>query len=717
VFSRLARLTTKRPWLVLAAAIAFAVVSVPFGAGQLGGLSSEGFEDPASEAYQAQQRVVQVSGVDPSLTAVVLVEPGTPVTSGEGAARLAEVTTTLRGVEGVRLVAGPDAPDSPQISDSGDGAYVVAAFAAGTDTDDASEALETAFAGQTDVTVGGAVVADRDVSTIIGEDIARAEMIAFPILFLVSLWVFRGVVAALMPTLVGMLTILAAFLGLAVALQFFPVSIYATNLVIGLGLGLAIDYALLIVSRFREELGRTGDTREALAVTIATAGRSVLFSALTVAAAMAGLMVFPQDFLVSMGLGGIFVALAAAVISLTALPALLMVLGPRINAGAPRAWRRHSESMHEDREGGWYRLSGYVQRRPGRIAAVAAVLMIVLALPALGIRFTTVDADVLPTSSAARQVSDTLTSDFRQDRSDPVELVVTAPAGADTQSRLAAYAERVGDVPGIAGVSTAVPIGTDTWRLDAYLADEPLSETSEQAVRDIRALEAPFPTQATGITALHVDEKESLAGRLPVAALIIALTTVVVLFLLTGSIVLALIAIVMNALTLGATMGILTMGFQEGWLEGLLAFDSLGGVSTTQPILIAALAFGLSTDYGVFLFSRIKELRDAGHSDREAIALGLQRTGRIVTFAAVLFVIAMGAFASSRIVIIKELGVGVSLAVLLDATIVRALLVPSLMQMLGRWTWWSPRPLARLHERIGLREGPAPAAPAPDPVG
>lgn len=713
--SRLARLTTRRPWLVLVAVVVFALVSIPLGAGRLGGLSSEGFDDPGTEAYQAEQRIIDASGVDPGLTSVVLVEPGTAVTAGAGAARLRSVTETLRGIEGVALVAPPAGPGSPQVGEGGDAAYVVAAFAAGTDSDVAADRLEEAFAGQPDVTLGGAVVADREVGTIIGEDIARAELIAFPILFLVSLWVFRGVVAALMPTVVGLLTILAAFLGLSVALELFPVSIYATNLVIGLGLGLAIDYALLVVSRFREELANLGDTRAAVTRTIATAGRSVVFSALTVAAAMAGLMVFPQDFLVSMGLGGVFVALAAATIALTALPALLMVLGPRINAGAPRAWRRHSETLNDVREGGWYRLSRSVQRRPARIAVLASVVMILLALPALGIRFTTVDANVLPTSSSARRVSDVLSTQFTQDRSDPVEIVLTAPGGDDAATRLGAYARQVSAVPGVAGVSDPQPIGARVWRVDAYLADEPLSDAAQTAVRDIRALATPFPAQAGGVTASHVDENASLAARLPWAGAIIAVTTIVVLFLLTGSVVLALMAIVMNALTLGATLGILTLGFQEGLLEGLLSFDSLGGVSTTQPILIAALAFGLSTDYGVFLFSRIKELRDAGASDREAIALGLERTGRIVTAAAVLFVIAMGAFASSRIVIIKELGVGVSLAVLLDATIVRALLVPSLMTMLGRWTWWSPRPLARLHGRTGLREGQA--APAAEPAG
>ncbi|HWH15405.1 MAG TPA: MMPL family transporter [Miltoncostaeaceae bacterium] len=714
MFSRLARLATGRPKLVVALIVLFALVTVPFGAGQLGSLSSDGFDDPGTEAYRAEQQIVRASGADPALSAIVLVRTDGPAASGAGAARVAEVVSTLRGVEGVASAVGPAGPGSPQIARDGDAAYVIGLLAADADSDAAAEALEAAFAGQDDVTLGGAVVADRDVAEIIGEDIKRAELIAFPILFLVSLWVFRGVVAALMPTLVGMLTILLAFLGLAAANQVFDVSIYASNLVIGLGLGLAIDYALLIVSRFREEMAALGDPRAAVGRTLATAGRSVFFSALTVAAAMAGLMVFPQDFLASMGMGGVMVGLIAAALALTLLPAVLMLLGPRIDAGAPARWRRAPAGPVA--RGGWYRLSRFVMARPGRIAALAAVVMILLALPAAGIRFTTIDAGVLPTSSSAREVHDALTAEFPQDRSDPVEIAVSAPAGPESAAALRAYADRIAAVPGVAGVGAPEPLRAGTWQVAAYLEDAPLSGPAQEAVRAIRDVESPYPAVAGGVTASLVDEKGSLAGRLPLAAALIALSTIVILFLLTGSVVLALKAIIMNALTLGATLGILTLGFQEGWLEGLLGFTSLDGVSTTQPLLIAALAFGLSTDYGVFLLSRIKEARDSGLDDQEAVAVGLERTGRIVTAAAVLFVIAMGAFATSRIVIIKELGVGTSLAVLLDATIIRALLVPSLMAMLGRWNWWAPRPLARLHARFGLSEGEIAPAPAPEPA-
>jgi RND superfamily putative drug exporter len=332
----------------------------------------------------------------------------------------------------------------------------------------------------------------------------------------------------------------------------------------------------------------------------------------------------------------------------------------------------------------------------------AAAVMIALGLPVLGISFTQVDARVLPTSSSARQVSDALTQNFAQDRSDPIVVAVDAPRSAGPE--VTAYAAEVGGVPGVRSVDRPQYAGGSTWVINAVPAGEALSGQSQDAVQGIRDLAAPAPVLVGGSTADFVDNRASIAAHLPAAIAVIAAATIILIFLLTGSLVLALLSIVMNALTLVATMGILAIGFGEGAFESIFGFDSLGGVSLTQPILIAALAFGLSTDYGVFLLSRMKEARDRGLDTNEAIAVGLQHTGRIVTAAAILFVIAIGAFATSQIVIIKELGVGTALAVLLDATIVRMLLVPSLMGVFGRWTWWAPRPLARLHARLGLSE-------------
>jgi RND superfamily putative drug exporter len=715
----MASFAQSRPWRVVIAAVAFLAVAVVVGTGGLGGLSSGGFDDPSSEGVRTQEVVEAASGASEGASLIALVSPGEDVRSGAGAAAVADVAAKLRGVDGVvRVVSPADGTDAAgaQISSDGRQAYLVAVFRAGDEAADEAvlQNVKAALAGTPGVSLGGQAAAEEQIGETIGSDIARAELIAFPILFLISLFVFRGFVAALLPPMVGVVAILGGFLGVSLANEVTTMSVYAVNLVIALGLGLAIDYALLIVSRYREEIARSGPGREALVRTMTTAGRSVVFSSLTVAVAMAGLMVFPMDFLFSMGLGGVFVSLMAAVAALTILPAVLALLGQRVNAGAPKAWKRTAEDADKPvTEGFWYRLSRGVMKRPGRVALAAATVMIVLGLPALGVTFTTPDAQILPTSASARQVSDTLARDFPQDRSNPIVIALRAPSGEQGQATAAAFAGEVAAVPGVRDVGPPERVGDGVWRIEATPAAGARTDESQTAVAEIRDL----PSTATevlvgGTTALLIDQKDSLAAYLPWAILITVVGTIVLLFLMTGSVVLALKTVVMNFLTIAATLGLLTVIFQEGWGEGIFGFDSLGAVSTTQPILIAVLAFGLSTDYGVFLLARIKEARDSGLPDREAVAVGLQRTGRIVTAAALLFIVAIGAFATSQIVIIKELGVGAALAVALDATIVRALLVPSLMALLGRWNWWAPRPLARLHARFGLNEHGAEAPPA-----
>ena len=558
---------------------------------------------------------------------------------------------------------------------------------------------------QPDVTVGGVAMVGQEAGTIIGEDLARAEMLAFPIIFLLSLWVFRGLIAALLPSVMGALVIFGAFLAIGLTNEVTGLSVYALNLAIGLSLGLAIDYSLLITSRYREELASRGPGREALTRTLQTAGKSVLFSAITVAAALAGLMVFPQRFLFSMGLAGVLVALIAAAVALLVLPAVLALLGTRINSLAPKSWKRRSETADEEITSGfWYRLSNAVMRRPGIVAAATTVVLLIFALPALGITFTSVDAGVLPTSAAARQVSDAISADFPQDRSQPIYLAVSAPNTPEAGAKLAAFATTIGQNPEAAAVVPPAYAGENTWRIDVYSKGTGLQTSSQKLVDQIRATDAPYPVLVGGLTASFVDQKASIGAHLPYAILLIACTTIIALFIMTGSVLLPIKAVIMNLLTLASTLGILVWIFQDGRLEGLFSYDSVGALDLTQPILLGALAFGLSTDYAVFLLSRIKEAHDGGADTKDAVALGLQRTGRIVTAAALLFAVAIGAFATSRVLLIKELGVGTALAVLIDATIIRALLVPSLMALLGKWNWWAPAPLRRLHDKIGFSE-------------
>jgi RND superfamily putative drug exporter len=497
---------------------------------------------------------------------------------------------------------------------------------------------------------------------------------------------------------VGGLAIVGTFLVLRVASELTSVSIFALNVATGLGLGLAIDYSLFVVSRYREEIARTGPGLEAMRRTLASAGRTVLFSSLTVAGALASLLVFPQRFLYSMGLAGFFVALIAAAITLTLLPALLTLLGHRVNALAPGFLVRRAErDAKPTQEGFWYRLARLVMRFPGRTAAVAAALLIALGLPFLGIQFTSVDAQVLPKSASARQVDDTLRTSFAPYRDTPITLAVGG--GTQEAARVANEAARL---PGVAAVGPPRALADHSYAVDVISTSAPLTGASRSVVRELRGLDGD--TLVTGTTAHYVDLQRSLGDHLPFALGIVVVLTLAVLFTMTGSLILPIKQVLMNGLGLSAMYGLLVLIFQDGRLEGLLGYTSQGGLEAPQLLLLFAVVFGLSTDYGVFLLARIKEARDGGYSDSEAVAVGLERTGRIVTAAALLFAVAFGAFLTSHIIITKELGLGTAFAVLVDATIIRALLVPSLMQLLGRWNWWAPAPLRRLHARIGLSE-------------
>ncbi|HEX4669090.1 MAG TPA: MMPL family transporter [Solirubrobacterales bacterium] len=416
-----------------------------------------------------------------------------------------------------------------------------------------------------------------------------------------------------------------------------------------------------------------------------------------------------------MGLGGALVALFAALISLTVLPAVLTMLGSRVNAGAPKFLQRRAEAdTAVDESGFWYRLSRFVMRRPLPVATLSALLLIVMGLPFLGIKFNTVDPTVLPESASARQAYDTVSERFPPYHETPIWIDVDG-GGPRAAATVAARVERV------AGVAEVLPpqrLGGGVTAIQAVSANPFVSDASQATVKGIRAIQAPPGANVlvSGATADFIDFQSSLSSHLPIALAIVIVATLVILFLMTGSVILPIKSLIMNFLNLSAVFGLLVLIFQDGRLEGFLNYSSPGAIEQTMPILLFAVAFGLSTDYAVFLLSRIKEARDNGASDSECVAIGLERTGRIVTAAALLFAVAMGAFATSQIIFIKENGVGTALAVLIDASIVRALLVPSLMELLGKWNWWAPAPLRRLHDRIGISEHAAPA-PGPEPEG
>jgi RND superfamily putative drug exporter len=713
MLSRLAGFLYGHRRRVLLVAVVLAAVAGAFGAGVAKYLSPYGVDDPATQSVQATNRFQAATGHQIDAGIVALVSSG-DVHTPAAHQRVSRLESELRTQPDVASVKSfYDAHDPAMVSRDGGSTYVLAYFKPLSDkrlSDDA-KLIEQRFQGQHDVKLGGSAIANAQVNTQVGNDLAHAELLAFPFIFLLSLLFFRSLVAALLPPLLGGLAIIGTFFLLRVVSNFTDLSVFALNLTTGLGLGLAIDYSLFIVSRYREEAARDGFGQEALRRTLQTAGRTVLFSSVTVAVAAAALTIFPQRFLYSMGIAGAIVALLAATLALTVLPALLAALGPRVNALSPRRLRRAAErEARPARSGAWYRLAHFVTRRPAQVALASAAVLIALGIPFTQIRFITADARVLPQSASARQVQDALNTQFPPNRTAPLEVVLGAPASSP-QTR--AVAQRIAHMPDVAAVTPPQPAGRANSLLAVAPVHGPLTDPTKQLVHHVRDLRAPFYLGVAGQTASYVDLEHSLGAHLPAVLAVVVAATLLVLFLMTGSVVLPLKAVAMNALNLSAVFGILVLIFQDGNLQGLLGYHSVGALDATQPVLLFAIGFGLATDYGVFLLARIKEAHDAGAPNSEAVALGLERTGRIVTAAALLFAVAVGAFATSEIVFIKELGIGTALAVLIDATIIRALLVPSLMGLLGSLNWWAPAPLRKLHRRFGVHETPPLPSPTP----
>lgn len=704
VFERLARLVNRRAPLVVGLAIAFFVLAAWFGAGVAEHMGPYGDADPQTESIKADE-ALEDSGFRTS-TGQILIS-GIDVQGSRSDRREVEkVANRVRGISGVKDVTGYAETGSPGFV-SRDGESTLLVFSLESTDDDERQAAAgrviEELADEPNVLVGGDSVAEEQVGEQIGKDLQRAELMVFPLLFLLSLIFFRGIVAAALPLLVGAIAIVGAFFGLRIATELTDVSVYSLNLTIGLGLGLAIDYSLFIVSRYREEITKAGAGSQALINTLNTAGRTVFFSAITVAASLASLLIFPQRFLYSMGLGGVLVALLSMIAALVVLPAVLRLLGDRVNALSPAFLkRRQTNDSDPEFKGFWHRLSLFVMAKPLPIATITILLLLVVATPALRMAFEPTDAGVLPPEASARVVSEKVQKDFPGGGLETIQIAVQAGSTqeAEAVTRAAAEAREV------TRASRPQPLSPGLFLVEARATGGYSSDAAVEAVEELRALSFTGGTviEVTGNTAREIDFTDSLAWHLPFVIAIVIGATLLILFLMTGSAILPLKSLVMNLLTLASVFGILVFVFQDGNFSGLLDFETPGGLDLSTPILIFAITFGLSTDYAVFLLSRIKEARDSGIADDEAVAVGLQRTGRIVTAAALLFAIAIGAFATSEIVFIKALGVGTALAVLIDATLIRALLVPALMKMFGSWNWWAPGWMRRLHDRFGLSD-------------
>jgi uncharacterized membrane protein YdfJ with MMPL/SSD domain len=717
VIDRLAGLATDRPRRVLLVAGAVFLLAAALGSPIVSLLKSESseFQDPHAQNQQVLRAIERATGQSAYYGVAALVPAAgdvrTDPAAADGARRVAALLAAQPGFQ--RLLDYP-ATHLPELVDrEGRMTLVLAAY---TDREHSAAAVahvapQLAASG---VLFGGNDVAFHEITDRVTSDLKRAETFAIPILLLLSFWVFRGLIAATLPLLVGGFAIVLTLLLLRVIDQFLGLSIFAVNLVTGVGLGLGIDYSLIVLSRYREELARGLDTRAAIGRTMQTAGRTVLYSSLTVAGALASMLVFPLRFLYSMGIGGGLVALSAGAVSLLVLPAVLVALGPRIDSLAP-AWlqRSSARAAHADAEGGWGRFARGVMRRPGAVALATSVVLLAVAAPALRLALIPADAHVLPAGAQPRVVAETLTHKFAVDGSQAFTLVAHAPAnGGSTVAALARRAQAVaGSQAAVVGGGPRY-LGRDTWQLEMQPRGTDGAPANQALVRRLRTLEPAPALLVGGATAWFVDQKASVSAHTPLALLILALVTGGFLFLMTGSLVLPVVALVMNLLTVAVGAGLLVLVFQDGHLSSLLGFSPIGGLEESDLVLLFILAFALSTDYGVMLFARIKEAHDTGLPTREAVAYGLERTGRLVTAAALLFCVAIGAFVTSDIFFIKELGFGAALAVAIDATVVRALLVPALMGRLGERTWWAPRPLRRLHARIGLRERASVGEPA-----
>jgi len=714
---RWGRLVARWRWTVLVAGVLVTGLAGFYGLGVFGALSDGGFEDPDSESARADAASLEAFG--PTEADVLVLYEADDGSRVDHPAVERAVTDTVGALPASAVVHATTAWNGGEDLISADGrSTLVPITLAGADDDAKAEAYERiaddlAAPGLSEQ-VGGPTAVFSDVGEQVEADIARAESLTMPIVVLLCLLVFGSLVSATLPALVGGIAIIGSFALLRVFTTVTDVSIFAINVITLLGLGLAIDYALFVVSRFREELGRGRSTPDAIAATMATAGRTVMFSGLTVAVSLASLLLFPQVFLRSMGFGGMAAVLVAMVTALTVLPALLAVLGPRVDAGR-MPWRRRRVERGADlvaEHGAWAQVARVVMRRPVVVLVTVVVGLLAIGLPFLRVEWTSVDERVLPEGTESRVVSEALDADYPSQAVSIADVVVSGADPADVE----AYAAALGEVDGVDSVQVLAE-QDGTTRLEVGYSADPYSTGGRDLVEQLRAVPVPDGAEALvgGEGAQLIDLLGSLGDTLPWMGLVVVVAMMVLLFIAFGSVVLPLKAIAVNVISVVASFGVVVWIFQDGHLSDLLGFTPLGALDATQPILMLAILFGLSMDYEVFLLSRIREHWDRTHDNTQAVAVGLQQTGAIITSAALLLAVVIGAFATSGITFIKMIGVGMLVAIIVDATVVRTLLVPAAMRLMGRANWWAPAPMARWWERHGFREDAGRASPPDGP--
>jgi len=746
VLHRIAELAVRSPRRVLALAALLAVLTAIFGIPVANRLSPGGFQDPGSQSARAAALLSEKFGQSDQQLLITVTDPEGATGERARAAGL-DIAARLGAAPTVLSVASPwtatPAAAAELLSRDGRTGLIVATMAGGEDKAQkyAAELVREVAGPREGLTIkaGGTPMIYQQINDQTLRDLLRMEAIAIPLSFLVLVWVFGGLIAAALPLVVGLMAVVGAMAVLRLVTAFTEVSIFALNITTALGLALAIDYTLLIVSRYRDEITAGATADAALRRTLDTAGRTVLFSAVTVALSLSALVVFPMYFLKSFAYAGIATVAFAATAAVVVAPAAISVLGGRIDdfdirrlirraAGRPDPPARPVQRQF------WYRSTKFVMRRSIPVGAGIVALLVLLGLPFLRIEFGNPDDRVLPAGASARQVGDQLRSDFATDLSAGLSMVIP-DAGDASEAELDRYAAELSTVPDVtlvsgpggtfvAGARVGPPsapagISQGSALLSVRSAAPPFSEASERQLERLHEVTEPAGRDVLigGGAQITRDVVDAVVSRVPLVLTLIGVVTFVLLFLLTGSLVLPLKAIVLNVLSLSATFGALVWIFQDGHL-GALGTTPTGTLEANVPVLMFCVAFGLSMDYEVFLLARIREYWLNSPQTRadndESVALGLARTGRVVTAAALIMAIAFAALIAAQVSFMRIFGLGLTLAILVDATLVRMALLPAFMHLMGRWNWWAPQPLARLHARFGLSEGPRVPVAGPD---
>ena len=694
MFNKLGSVIVAKSKLIFVVYLIAVVLAGGIGSAVFGKLDSGGYSDPNSDSAKAFTYLTDVFKVkDPAVVLVVETKDGiTNPTAIASATKLENQIKTETGVDStLSYWSAGGAPSLKSTDGKSAFLFIYSDDVVWDNVQSLGKEIQAKYDGKFEnltVYASGTGVFAHAINTKISEDLKLSESISIPLTFILLIFVFGGLVASAMPLLVGVSAILGSFLVIYLLTFVTGVSIFALNLITGLGLGLGIDYALLIVNRFREELHAGRSVDESIKRTVATAGKTVFYSGLTIVITLAALTLFPQMFLKSFGYAGVTVVVMAVLGALVALPALLAILGTRIDKLVVR-----KSSITPKEDGRWAQTARFVMRRPVAVVMLSLIILTVLAAPIKNMVFSQVDSRVLPASNSAALASKIISDRFPGQEGNPIEIIV--PNGATMGTQINQYTTEIAQVPGIVRIGDSQVSGNDV-RVTAIHSMGPRTPAAEVLIKEIRKIRAPEGTLIGGVAADYADTQIGIAKTMPWALLWIAIGVLILLFVFTGSIILPIKAIILNILSLSATLGVITWIFVDGHLKWLVGdFTVTGSVDTGSIILVAVVAFGLSMDYEVFLLSRIKEEHDAGRSNIESVATGLQRSARIITAAAGLLAIVFASFMLSGVTSIKMLGFGVAFAILLDASLVRALLVPALMRLFGERNWWAPKVMKR----------------------